>query len=236
MTATLAEAFEDVCAMEGPLSERLTAYNNRLRELNFPFAEAYDVLVSRLIQGEIGAGAPNVGETMPPFLLPGPDARLYSMDELLSHGPLVISFNRGHWCPFCKIELLAMAREHQEIAGLGARAVSIIPDRQQFAGRLDAEIRNHILILSDIDNAYTLSLGLALWLGDRLHELMEGRGHHLEDYHGSDGWFVPLPATFIVARDGRVVGRYVDPDFRKRMETSEIVRILQSLAQSESRK
>jgi peroxiredoxin len=218
--------------MDAPLNERLTAYNARLKELNFPFAEAYDVLVSRLIEGGIGTMAPNAGELMPPFVLPGPEARLYSMEELLAEGPLVISFNRGHWCPFCRIELLAIAREHEQIASLGARVVSIIPDRQKFAGRLDAETRKNILILSDIDNAYALSLGLVLWLGDRLHELMEGRGHHLGDYQGSDGWFVPLPATFVVARDGRVAARHIDPEFRRRMEPTEIVRILQSLVAS----
>lgn len=81
-------------------------------------------------------------------------------------------------------------------------------------------------ILSDIDNAYALSLGLVMWLGDRLQELMEGRGYHLETFHGGDGWFVPLPATFIVGRDGLVAGRYVDPDFRKRMEIEEILTVL----------
>lgn len=218
--------------MDAPLGERLAAYNTRLKELNFPFAEAYDGLVSRLIEGEIGAMAPRIGDPMPPFLLPGPDAKLVSLESLLSEGPLVISFNRGHWCPFCKIELKALADEHAEVAALGARVVSILPDRQKFVGRLDAETRKHILILSDVDNAYSLSVGLVLWLGDRLHELMLGRGHHLTDYQGSDGWFVPLPATFVVDRDGRVAARHVDPDFRKRMEPVDIVRALRGLRQS----
>ena len=56
-----------------------------------------------------------------------------------------------------------------------------------------------LLILTDIDNGYALSLGLVLWLGDRLKELMKGRGLHLEQIHGNDGWFVPLPATFVGA-------------------------------------
>lgn len=231
MTATLTEAFEEVCAMEGSLSERLKAYVNRLGLLNPAFAEAYDELVKRLFDGRIDARAPRVGDVMPPFVLPGPKLRLYDMDELLEQGPLVISFNRGHWCPLCKIELLSIAQRHQQITGLGARIVSIMPDLQKFSGRLDEEVRNHILILSDIDNAYSLSTGLALWLGDRLHDLMAGRGQQLEHYQGNSGWFVPLPSTFVVAQDGRIAGRHVDPDFRTRMEPSEIVQILQKLAQ-----
>ncbi len=226
---TLNQAFERICLMQAPLSERLVAYNTCLKELNFPFAEAYDDMVSRLIEGEIGTSAPRVGEAMPPFVLPGPDARLYSMEELLAKGPLVISFNRGHWCPFCKIELNALAREHAEFAALGANVVSILPDRQKFVGRMDEDVRKSVLVLSDIDNAYALGLGLVLWLGDSLHQLMLGRGHHLEEYQGNDGWFVPLPATFVVSEDGTVVARHVDADFRRRMETAEIINALRRL-------
>lgn len=227
--ASLAEAFDQICVMEGPLSKRLVAYNDRLRELNFPFSEAYDDLVSRLIEGEIGATAPKAGEIMPPFLLPGPDARRVSLEEVLAHGPAVLSFNRGHWCPFCRIELRAISDNHEEFEALGVTAVSIIPDRQAFAARLDKELRSRVLILSDIDNAYSLSLGLALWLGDRLHELMLGRGHHLETYQGNDGWFVPLPATFVVSREGRIAASFVDPDFRKRMDPQLILKTLRDL-------
>ncbi|MGE0054712.1 MAG: peroxiredoxin-like family protein [Hyphomicrobium sp.] len=226
---SLVEAFDQICEMDGSLGDKLAAYNSRLKELNFPFAEAYDDLVSRLIDGQIGATAPKPGDRMPTFLLPGPDARLVSLEDVLAHGPAVLSFNRGHWCPFCRIELRALSDHHEELQALGVTAVSIIPDRQAFAARLDQELGERILILSDIDNAYSLSIGLALWLGDRLHELMLGRGHHLETYQGSDGWFVPLPATFVVSRKGIVVASFVDPDFRKRMEPDAILEILREL-------
>ena len=215
--------------MDGPLSRKLTAYSDKLRELNFPFAEAYDTLVARLIDGGIGSGAPKVGEPMPPFALPSRDGSLVRLDALLADGPVVISFNRGHWCPFCKIELRTIAAYHAEIAAHGGRVVSILPDRQGFLGQLDDDTERKLVILSDIDNGYALSLGLVLWLGDRLKELMRGRGLHLDSIQGNDGWFVPLPATFVIAPDGRVASRYVDPDFRLRMEIDEILAVLRSL-------
>ena len=107
---TLAAAFADICMMDAPLNARLAAYADKLRELNFPFAEAYDDLVARLYAGEVGCGAPAVGERMPAFILPARTGTLVSLDELTSKGPVVLSFNRGHWCPFCKIEL-STARE-----------------------------------------------------------------------------------------------------------------------------
>jgi peroxiredoxin len=223
---TLAEAFEAICVMDASLNDRLAAYAERLKELNFPFSEAYDTLVSRLIEGEVGATAPNVGEVMPAFLLPGPDGRLYSLDELCREGPVVLSFNRGHWCPFCKIELRTIAQFHDEISAHGGQVVSIVPDRQQFVKQLRSVTAGTLIILSDIDNGYSLTLGLVMWLGDKLHELMLGRGFHLETYQGNDGWFVPVPATFVLDRRGIVVARHVDPDFRTRMGIRDILAAL----------
>jgi len=65
-----------------------------------------------------------------------------------------------------------------------------------------------------------------MWLGERVKELMRGRGMHLDQFHGNDGWFVPLPATFVVASDGIIVSRHVDPDFRLRMDIDEILAAL----------
>jgi peroxiredoxin len=224
----LEEAFADICAMDGPLSQKLAAYSRKLEELNFPFADAYNTLIARLIDGGIGSEAPAVGEEMPPFLLPAQSGRLVHLDQLLAEGAVVISFNRGHWCPFCKIELRTIASYHAEIAAHGGRVVSILPDRQQFLGKLDADTGGKLLILTDIDNGYALSLGLVIWLGDRLKELMKGRGLHLDQIQGNDGWFLPVPATFVVASDGTVVARKVDPDFRLRMEVDEILEALRA--------
>lgn len=223
---SLAEAFENICVMDAPLNVRLAAYANKLTELNFPFAEAYDELIARLLTGEIGKDSPKIGEPMPPFILPGQNGELISLDELLVNGPVVVSLNRGHWCPFCKIELRTIAEYHKEISSLGGQVVSILPDRQQFVRQLRQDTQDKLMILTDIDNGYALSIGLVLWLGEKLKALMKGRGHHLESYHGSDGWLVPLPATFVVATDGCVVARHVDPDFRTRMDINEILAAL----------
>lgn len=220
---TLAAAFADICTMDAPLNVRLTAYATKLRELNFPFAEAYDELVARLYAGEVGLDAPSVGARMPAFVLPSRSGALVSLDELTSKGTVVLSFNRGHWCPFCKIELRTLAGYHRELARNGARTVSIMPDRQVFTSELRVWTHDSVIILTDIDNGYALSLGLVMWVGERLKVLMQGRGYHLDAYHGNDGWFLPVPATFVVDKDSYIRARFVDPAFRKRMAIDEIL-------------
>jgi hypothetical protein len=97
-----------------------------------------------------------------------------------------------------------------------------MPDRQAYVGRLPAAVLGRLMILSDIDNAYALSLGLMMWLGDALEGMMLKSGVSLDDAQGNSGWFVPVPATFVLAPGGNVVARMVEPDFRKRMDIEEI--------------
>lgn len=225
---TLAAAFDEICRIDAPLNVRLAAYADKLRELNSPFAKAYDHLVGRLRAGKAGAQAPAVGEIMPPFLLPTEPVRLVSLDELTATGPVVVSFDRGHWCPFCRINLRSIADFRDELEARGAQVVSIIPDRQEFAQRLRSESFDKLYVLTDIDNGYALSLGLTMWLGDDIKSHMLERGYRLATFQGNDGWYVPIPATFIVGRDGRVIARFVDPDFRKRMDIEAILAALKT--------
>lgn len=225
---TLAAAFDEICQRDAPLSVRLSAYADKLREFNSPFAAAYDNLIARLNDVEAGAQAPAVGEIMPPFLLPAEQARLVGLDELIAKGPAVVSFDRGHWCPFCRIALRSFASFQDELEVWGAQVVSIVPDRQEFAQRLRSESFEKLHVVTDIDNGYALSLGLTMWLGDEIKGHMIERGYQLSTYQGNDGWYVPIPATFIVGRDGRVVARFVDPDFRKRMDIEVILDALKA--------
>ena len=83
-------------------------------------------------------------------------------------------------------------------------------------------------VLSDIDNGYALSLGLVMWVGEEVCQLYSSGGVNLPEFSGSDGWMLPIPATFVVGRDGRVISRYVDPDFRTRMDAEAILAALNS--------
>lgn len=222
----LSQIFADVCVMDAPLGVRLKIYADALREQSSAFADAYDELVARLASTDAGRQAPGVGDILPDFLLPSKAGKLVSLASLLATGPVVVSFNRGHWCRFCRIELATLAEHHAEITSHGAQVVSIMPELQKFAAQVDPKTALAMRLLTDVDNGYAMSLGLVVWLGEEVKLLMQNSGYHLEFYQGNDGWFVPLPATFVVGRDGRIVARFVDPDFRRRMEIEEILKAI----------
>jgi peroxiredoxin len=223
---SLEEAFQQICAMEAPLHERMAAFSAAVRQFGLPFAEAYDDLVARIRSGEAGSTAPKVGERMPSFLLPDENGRLLDLRDLLAQGPAVISFNRGHWCEYCAIELNALSRSMSEIAAHGASVTSIMPETEQFTREVAARTGHSFRILSDIDHGYALSLGLVVWLGERVRKLYLSHGLNLARFQNSSSWFVPIPATFVVGRDGRIVARYLDPDFRNRMDVDDILAAL----------
>jgi len=212
--------------MDASLSDRLDAYSSAVRKLIPSYADAVDRLVARLATSGAGAVGPQPGEPMPPFIMPDEDGRLVSLDELLRHGPVALTFHRGHWCPWCRISIGALVQVHSKIERVGGRVAAIMPERQNFAAAFKAEAKAPFPVLTDMDNGYALSLGLAIWVGRDLNRLLVSYGLSLPDYQGNDTWMLPIPATFVVGRDGRVRARFVDPDFRRRMSIEGLISAL----------
>jgi peroxiredoxin len=226
----LAEAFEEAfqrCRdMDASLSDRLDSLANAVRTLSPPFADAVDRLVTRLQQSGAGETAPQVGEPMPPFHLPDEAGRIVSLEELLTNGPVAVTFHRGHWCPYCRLNTRALAQAQKEIEREGSQIVAIMPDRQQFAEEFKTESQARFPILTDMDNGYALSLNLVIWVGAEIAQMISALGRDIPNYQGNASWMLPIPATFIVGKDGKVKARFVDPDYRKRMAIEGMIEAL----------
>jgi peroxiredoxin len=214
--------------MDAPLSERLDAYSSAVRTHIPDYSDAVDRLAARLTVNNAGEGAPHVGDTMPSFVLPDETGRLVSLEGVLQSGPAAITFHRGHWCPWCRISLNALARVNDTISLLGGRVVAIVPERQKFAAELKNLAKSPFPILTDLDNGYALSLNLAIWIGPDLERLLASYGLALPDYQGNDSWMLPIPATFVISQDGRVRARFIDPDFRRRMAIEQLLDALRA--------
>jgi peroxiredoxin len=225
---TLADAFVRCRDLDASLNERLAAYSRVVRDFIPDYADAVDRLVARLSSNAAGASAPRPGELMPPFVLPDEAGHLHSLDSLLRNGPVAITFHRGHWCPWCRISGRALAEVQGEIADKGGQVAAVMPERQVFAAQFKTDAGSPFPVLSDMDNGYALSLNLAIWIGPELEKLLSSFGRSLPDYQGNDAWMLPIPATFVVGSDGRVVARFVDPDFRRRMSVDELIAALEA--------
>ena len=225
-TEALREAFARARDLDGPLAERLTSYSNAIREFHPAYAQAVDHLVARLNANNVGDATPRSGEPMPPFALPDEAGRLVSLEELVGAGPVAVMFHRGHWCPWCRINLDALARARGDVAATGGAVVSVTPERQQFTAAFKADTGSPFPVLTDIDNGYALLLGLAIWIGPDLKHLLMDLGRVLPDYQGNDAWMLPVPAVFVVGRDGLVKYRFLDADFRHRAAIEQVVAAL----------
>jgi len=226
LSEVLAEKFSQCRAMDAPLADRLLAFANEVRRLGPQFADSVDKLVHRLLESGAGTTAPKQGEPMPPFLLPDEEGRLVGLDDLLSEGPVAVAFHRGHWCPYCRINISALAQAERHSRKERGHVVAIMPDRQKFTAWLKSDAAAPFPILTDIDNGYAASLDLAIWVGDEMKQMMERSGWDPAVSQGSENWTLPIPATFIVGTDGIITARFVDPDYRTRMAIDDMVAAL----------
>jgi peroxiredoxin len=211
------------------LNARLSAYRQQSEKLRPDFARAYDRLVDRLAKLNRGEVGPQVGEPMPAFDLPDETGSLISLSSMLQSGPVVVSINRGHWCPYCKMELRTLAAAQQRIEKLGARIVSIMPDTAQYTSGYAVQNDLPFPVLSDMDLGYSLSLGLIFWVGAEVEQLYRDAGVELEKYQDNQGYFLPMAAKFIVGHDGLIKARQVNVEFRERMEPEAIIAALEAL-------
>ena len=219
-------AFQRCRDMDGTLNEQLLAYAEASRKVFPAYGEAVDRLVARLNGNDGGEMAPRPGDVMPPFMLPDESGRLVALTALLESGPVAVMFFRGHWCPYCRLNVRAVVDAAGRIKAMGAQVVAIMPETQEYARQLKAESGAPFPVLTDLDNGYALSLNLAIWLGTEIQDLLSYQD--MAKFHGNDGWMLPIPAVFVVGRDGIVKARFVDPDFRKRMEIDDLLAALES--------
>src|SRR5260370_11832488 len=192
-------AFRRVRDLDVAVAEQLGAFADAGRQCTPDFAAAVDRLVGRVRQYGAGEAAPEPGDPLPPFVLPDDSGRMVSLHELLTQGPVAVTFHRGHWCPYCRININALAQAHREIAAEGGQIVAIMPDLQKFVAEFRSESKVPFPILTDMDNGYALSLNLTIWLGGELAKLV-GPRRHLPEFQGSRSWMPPISGTFLVAR------------------------------------
>ena len=163
------------------------------------------------------------GDKAPEFTLQDPDGNPVSSVELLAKGPLVLSFYRGVWCPYCNMELQALEAALPAIRDLGASLVAISP---QIKANSRKSVRQNELsfpILSDSKNDVAAAFGLRFTLPDYLIELYKSFGNDLPKINDDPSWTLPMPARFVIGTDGIITYAEVNPDYTLRPDPSELL-------------
>lgn len=214
---SLAEKLEKITADTAALvpAERLAAPQRELERLR---AEG------------VAARALKPGDRAPQFELPDHNGDLVRSADLLARGPLVISFFRGRWDPYCMTELAEWKSAWPQLQAAGASLVAIGPHTAKHTSLIFQQLVTAFPILSDAHNDTARKFGLVYRVSDEMRAHFLNILINLKPYNGDDSWELPLPATYLVAPDSTVVYAFADEDPRHRAEPAEVIAVLKQLA------
>ncbi|PXW25481.1 peroxiredoxin-like family protein [Paraburkholderia caballeronis] len=185
---------------------------------------------AELIASGAAQHAPKVGAQAPAFVLDDPDGRPVSSATLLAQGPLVVTFYRGVWCPYCNMDLQALEAARPQIEARGAQLVAVSPQTAPNSRRSQRENALGFTILSDSHNDVAAAFGLRFELPDYLADLYKNTfGNDLAIVNGDASWTLPMPARFVIAQDGTIAYAEVNPDYTRRPDPEELLPVLDRL-------
>lgn len=192
-------------------------------------AALYQAKIDELRASGVLERALKPGVVAPAFELPDAGGTLVESAKLLATGPVIVTFYRGGWCPYCNLQLRAYQSVLTEIAKHGAQLVAIspqLPDGSLSTAKVNAL---SFYVLSDVGNVTARNFGLVYALPEELRQALSSVGKALTGINGDDTWQLPVPATFIIRRDGRVTFAHVDVDYRLRLEPQDLIASLAKL-------
>ncbi|KAK4934687.1 hypothetical protein LTR10_024105 [Elasticomyces elasticus] len=169
------------------------------------------------------------GDNLPGFRLTNAVGKEVTSTELLAQGPLLITFYRGEWCPFCNLALRAMQKHLDELKARNVTFVAITPELPDTTLSTTEKNGLEFTVLSDVGNKYARELGILFQQPDTLRPIFDKFGHDLKKRNGDDSFALPIPATLLVDQKGIVRNTFIEPDYTKRLEPSEALRWIDAL-------
>ncbi|MDT7728742.1 MAG: hypothetical protein QOI21_5318 [Actinomycetota bacterium] len=205
--------------------QRKKAWEARTPEERQTRADAID----QVDKAGVARAALAVGEKLPQFVLADARGRQVDIEDLLADGPVVISFYRGGWCPYCNLELRALQARLHELHRLGTSLVAIspeLPDRS-----LSTEEKNELRfpVLSDPGNEVARKFRIVHEISPEVVAYQRRNGNDVATYNGAETAEVPLPATYVADQDGVVQYAFVSADYTRRSDPDEVVEVVRAL-------
>lgn len=190
---------------------------------------AYQAQADALEASDILEKALRTGDRAPMFELPDAFGTTVRLVELLERGPVVLSFYRGSWCPFCNLELRALQRELEAASTAGVTLVAVSPNTPDMSRELLEEGGLTFPVLSDHECRVASQFNLVYEMVPEQVEYYRNHDRDLGEMNGTDTWCLPVPATYVIDRDGMIRYDFIDLNHRVRAEPSEVVALAASL-------
>jgi peroxiredoxin len=182
---------------------------------------------AELIASGAASRAKKAGDVAPSFLLKDPEGNVVRSNKLLKKGPLVVSFCRGVWCPYCNMELQALEAAKSQFDKYGASLVAISPQTAPNSRKSMRQNKLSFPILSDVKGKVGAAFGLRFELPDYLVELYKGLKNELPAFNDAPSWTLPIPARYVIGQDGTILYSEVNPDYTHRPEPEDMIPVLQ---------
>lgn len=218
------------------LQTKLDAFKAEFRAGKPPYNVPASVIATmeratnELVASGAAGRALKAGDIAPEFTLPAPDGMLVSSRDLLVLGPLVVSFYRGVWCPYCNMELQALQETLPVFREAGANLVAISPQTQANSRKSTRENALDFPILSDARNDVAAAFGLRFTLPAYLVELYTTLKNDLPSFNGDPSWTLPMPGRFVIGQDGVIRYAEVNPDYTRRPEPADMLPAIRAAA------
>ncbi|WP_088832590.1 peroxiredoxin-like family protein [Paenibacillus tyrfis] len=191
--------------------------------------DAFDMSIRELRESGVGTGL-ELGTQAPDFTLIDHAGNKITLSAETAKGPVVLTFYRGAWCPFCNLQLLAYQRIWNDLQAAGAQLIAVSPQTPDQSILLNEKHRFSFPILSDVHNQTAEKYNLKFRMPDHLHDIYRSLGITLDAFNGDHSWELPVPATFVIDKARIIRAAQVDADYKNRMEPAEILQILNSIS------
>jgi peroxiredoxin len=217
------------------LQDRLDALKADFEAGRFPLKPSKEALetmhraTAELIETGQAQRARKAGDTAPQFTLKDPEGNDVSSRDLLARGPLVVSFYRGVWCPYCNLELQALQMALPDISARGANLVAISPQTAPNSRKSQRENKLSFPILSDVRSEVADAFGIRFALPEKLVELYKTFKNDLPTFNDDPSWVLPMPARYVIGTDGVIAYAEINPDYTRRPDPSELLPLLDRL-------
>ncbi len=206
------------------LGEQLAAYQAGFKQRAAPERVAMmEAATADLRATGIESQALQVGAKAPDLTLLDALNQPVRLSSLWQRGPLVLIFYRGGWCPYCNLELRAWQQHLEALKHMGAQLVAVSPQTPD--NSLSTAEKNELAfpVLSDSALQAATGFGVAFEMPPALIELYSRVGNDLPVLNGNGRWVLPVPATYVIDRDGRITYAHIEADYRARAEPGDVL-------------